>query len=510
MLQRSWLFLLSAASLMATIISVPEDVPTIQGGLNIANEGDTVLVTSGIYYENLAWPNIHAIVLIGSGTDNCIIDGDSLARVITISHLLNEHTVIEGLTLRNGLDCMGGGILSQFGNPTLRNLVIENNLAVDFGNCEGLRGYGGGVFIESGSPRMSNLIIQNNHAEIAGGGIACSDSTQLQMDSTIVRNNSASDFAGGFYSTSSHTEMYECIVTGNAVMGDGDDPSNASGGGMICSNGSMVISYTTIADNVVHLSDPGLRVGGGGVMSYSSDLTLSYCTIANNLILGAPDSMAHLVGGIALSVGSDVSLAGSIVWGNSYIQVGFHSQFAGLCELSINWCDIQEGLHGIESHYEYGENVVFWGAGNMDQNPLFCDPLNQVYTLSESSPCVDADPIFSQIGALGVGCIDPVNLKSTLGKRPDRFFLHQNCPNPFNPTTTISYNLPELSEVTLTIYDIVGREVMTLQSQDQPTGNYEVQWKGVDESGNPVNTGVYFARLQAGDFTKTIKMVYLK
>ncbi|NQV15693.1 T9SS type A sorting domain-containing protein, partial [bacterium] len=85
-----------------------------------------------------------------------------------------------------------------------------------------------------------------------------------------------------------------------------------------------------------------------------------------------------------------------------------------------------------------------------------------------------------------------------------------NYPNPFNPSTTIQYELPELSTVVLSIYDIRGREVRTLLEGTKPPGSYEVQWNGVDNSGNPVSTGVYFCRLQAGSYSKTIKMVYLK
>ncbi len=91
----------------------------------------------------------------------------------------------------------------------------------------------------------------------------------------------------------------------------------------------------------------------------------------------------------------------------------------------------------------------------------------------------------------------------------NNLILGQNYPNPFNPTTTISYDLPEHSKVKLTVYDIRGQEVMTLQDDAKPPGNYEVKWNGIDDSGNPVSTGVYFARLQAGDYSKTIKMVYL-
>jgi polyhydroxybutyrate depolymerase len=93
---------------------------------------------------------------------------------------------------------------------------------------------------------------------------------------------------------------------------------------------------------------------------------------------------------------------------------------------------------------------------------------------------------------------------------PSEYNLEQNFPNPFNPTTSISYDLPETSDLRLTIYDITGRTVATLADVHQPAGSYTTQWNGSDDSGNPVSTGVYFCRLQARDYSKTIKMVYLK
>ncbi|NQV14271.1 T9SS type A sorting domain-containing protein, partial [bacterium] len=98
------------------------------------------------------------------------------------------------------------------------------------------------------------------------------------------------------------------------------------------------------------------------------------------------------------------------------------------------------------------------------------------------------------------------------------FALYQNFPNPFNPSTTISYSLPERSRVKLTVIDIRGREVITLQDESKSPGSYAVQWNGMDRFGNPVSTGLYLCRLQvvdpatgrAGNFSQTIKMVYLR
>lgn len=94
--------------------------------------------------------------------------------------------------------------------------------------------------------------------------------------------------------------------------------------------------------------------------------------------------------------------------------------------------------------------------------------------------------------------------------QPKTHSLYQNYPNPFNPSTIISYDLPEQSDVTLTVYDLKGREIITLANDMHIAGMHTVEWNGIDGSGNPVSTGVYFARLHTGDFSKTIKMVYLK
>jgi hypothetical protein len=85
------------------------------------------------------------------------------------------------------------------------------------------------------------------------------------------------------------------------------------------------------------------------------------------------------------------------------------------------------------------------------------------------------------------------------------FKLSQNYPNPFNPTTTIQYEIPNSGLVTLKVYDILGREVKTLVNQHKNSGSYEVNFN----AGN-FSSGVYFYRLQAGNFIQTKKMILLK
>jgi flagellar hook assembly protein FlgD len=94
---------------------------------------------------------------------------------------------------------------------------------------------------------------------------------------------------------------------------------------------------------------------------------------------------------------------------------------------------------------------------------------------------------------------------------PSRTALHQNTPNPFNPTTVISFDLARDSHVSLKIYDVAGRLVRGLANEKMVAGfGKQVKWDGFDDSGNRVSSGVYFYRLVAGDITATRKMVVMK
>ncbi|MCX6135064.1 MAG: T9SS type A sorting domain-containing protein [Ignavibacteriales bacterium] len=93
---------------------------------------------------------------------------------------------------------------------------------------------------------------------------------------------------------------------------------------------------------------------------------------------------------------------------------------------------------------------------------------------------------------------------------PGRFALDQNYPNPFNPTTAISYQLSAVSSVALKVYDVLGREVMTLVNGVQAPGSHSVGWDGRDSRGEAVSSGVYLYQLRAGGSAMTRKMVLLR
>jgi hypothetical protein len=93
---------------------------------------------------------------------------------------------------------------------------------------------------------------------------------------------------------------------------------------------------------------------------------------------------------------------------------------------------------------------------------------------------------------------------------PEEYALAQNYPNPFNPTTQIQFSIPEQANVTLTIYDITGREVTKLVNEALGTGMYTATWDGRNANGQLVSSGVYLYRIQAGSFVQTKRMVFIK
>ena len=101
--------------------------------------------------------------------------------------------------------------------------------------------------------------------------------------------------------------------------------------------------------------------------------------------------------------------------------------------------------------------------------------------------------------------------KATIQTRPEAFSLTDNFPNPFNPTTTIKYALPQAADVELTVYNVVGQPVRTLVAEYQRAGRYAVEWDATNDSGHSLSSGMYFYRLEAGgEFREIKKMLLLK
>ena len=93
---------------------------------------------------------------------------------------------------------------------------------------------------------------------------------------------------------------------------------------------------------------------------------------------------------------------------------------------------------------------------------------------------------------------------------PEVFALHNNYPNPFNPITNIRYDIPEVSDVRIDIYNINGQKVRTLVSREHQPGRYKIQWNATNEFGSHVASGRYIYKIHAKDFTSVKKLLLMK
>jgi hypothetical protein len=94
--------------------------------------------------------------------------------------------------------------------------------------------------------------------------------------------------------------------------------------------------------------------------------------------------------------------------------------------------------------------------------------------------------------------------------QPEKFNLAQNYPNPFNSSTTFKFQIAKSEQVKITIYSITGQKIKTIKNRAMEPGYYEVRWKGTNSYGQKVSSGLYLARMIAGNFSKKIMLTYAK
>ncbi len=252
----------------ATIVNIPADYPTIQQGLNAVTSYDTILVAEGTYYENINWPDTNGIKLIGSGEENCIIDGSSIASVIRFESLtiaFEEQTLIEGFTIQNGYSHgtqhlrFGGGIFLENASISLKNLIITNNSAI----------WGGGIMCFNYSDaNLENVIITDNRADENGGGIRCKYTSHVVMNNVIISNNESTYGYGGGIAVGDISEPYisYALISNNTAV---------YGGGVYFEKGHCDLINSTIVNNTASND-------GGGVYCYDPTNKIENSILWNN------------------------------------------------------------------------------------------------------------------------------------------------------------------------------------------------------------------------------------
>ena len=232
------MFLFLYTFLNATIINVPTDQTTIQAAINVAVNGDTILVMPGTYVENISFNGklitVGSLFLTTQDTtyiSSTIIDGNSSGSVVIFNNSENSASILVGFTIKNGNSTWGGGIHCEEASPSLNNLYIVNNYA-DYGggilcnvNADITLSHltiagnnadvGGGIYCYQSNPTLEKVLLSSNTATIFGGGLFCYDNANFNIENVTMTNNSAGTSGGAIYCSDSYPDLVNSILWDN-------------------------------------------------------------------------------------------------------------------------------------------------------------------------------------------------------------------------------------------------------------------------------------------------------
>ncbi len=411
--------------LTASIINIPYDYSTIQEGIDIATNVDTVLIHPGIYFESI---DLHSCSTIAS------------------LFLTTQDTSFISQTI---LDANG----SSYGIYSSEDYAVFKIIGFTIQNAS----YSGICFDLENILVCENMIITNNYT-----GIRAIHAT-LFLHNSIISNNSANGVSAGPF----HNGYLRNVL--------------------IYDNGNI-----------------GLRIAECHYYIYNT-------TFINNPY------------GISVHAGY-FDLVNSILWGSTNHEISIWEGYPVSCMYS----NIQGGEASIYNPYG---GTVNWLEGNINEDPLFIGYGDSPYSLSDNSPCVNTGipdatglnlPEFDLAGNLRIfgnridmGAFENQNAVldidfSTIHLLENSFTNH---PNPFNPSTEITFQtsgFSNIESVEISIYNLKGQKVKTFLINaltDLPINS--VIWNGVDEFGNPVSSGIYYYKLNVNGKTEAVKKCLL-
>jgi len=263
-----WVLIMVAvySSLSASTIRVPADSSTIQGGIDGAQDGDTVLVAPGRYLENLDFKGKAIWLMSEVGPESTIIDGDSILYHPVVSFVSGEedtNSVLDGFTITRGYAPTGAGIRCLKGSsPRIINNIITRNCSYDE---HSFYGTGAGIYSDPGSLIIRHNIITLNKANYAGG-IFCAGGSPL-IEANEVSDNSWGGI--GIYAEAGD----QPLIINNRILNNKGCGIGTSG------RGSPFISNNTISGNRNFISTESF---GGGISSPEESRPI----IVDNIITG--------------------------------------------------------------------------------------------------------------------------------------------------------------------------------------------------------------------------------
>jgi len=468
--------------LLAATLVVPTDHETVADALDSAQAGDTVLIQPGNHKAvGLLLPD--GVSLRGNGADpsQTILDGQLSGRILTCESQTTMPT-IENLTFRKGraqgptsYDGSGGAILCSNGDVLIRDCRFEDNEAQD---------HGGAIRSSHASPRIENCVFIGNVAAGGGGALDCSYGSDPTVGASMFQANSAAWGGAVSCRAQSSPRLENCVLDGNTAAG-----SPGLGGAVFSDyEAHPVLVQTTLCDNEA-------KNGGAAASLEASGLSLETCTLAGNTAMSQG-------GGLFLS-GATASVAASVISFNE--GKSLHLQDAAQSEISCT--DIYGNTGGdwvLEIKAQKND------PGNLDVDPLYCtlepgDPAR--FAPRKDSPLLAVQELCGQLGAMPVGCAASAVGGSLPAMAVAGLAAH---PNPFNPRTSINFELTRDAHVRVKVHDLHGAVVRQLADTALTAGSHSLSWNGVDAVGRALAAGTYLVVAEANGEQLVTKVALIK
>ncbi|MGD8782323.1 MAG: T9SS type A sorting domain-containing protein [Ignavibacteria bacterium] len=468
---------------------------------------------------------------------------------LTVSTVLDGFTIQDGNASGSNPHAYGGGIYSNGNIFTMTNCTVQNNIAnsaalalgggmvlissdVIIENCFILNNKcswdAGGIEIEYCSPTITNSVIANNSG-VHGGGVYISTSGSPTFTNVTIAYNttspnySGSGGGGGVWAYWGGDAVFNnSIIYGNTRIGVDNDIALFSESTIVMNYSCYNVYYSegTFTTTNANITDgPQFVDAAGGdfrLLGISPCIDTGYDTY---------NSEVYDIRGLGYSrkLDKNSGSTGTIDMGAYEYQVGADplpveliSFTASVHESSVilNWqtatevnnygfeierntplvSDIPPSEGGTEGGWQKIGFINGHGNSNSPKSYSYTDIPTGGTTFKYRLKQIDFDGNYEYSDEVEV----------TLNGLTE-YSLDQNYPNPFNPTTTINYQIPGTGNVTLKVYDVLGREVMTLVNEIQTSGVYSVEFNGSN-----LASGIYVYKLRAGDYVSVKKLMLLK
>ena len=423
-------------------ILVPQDVANIPAAVELAANGDEIVVSPGDWSGPIDFLGKSIILRSSAGPDVTRLVGTAQDSVVKFVSGESSLAILDGFSIHSGGGAVtangicGGGILILNSTPLIRNCVVEDNSAAS----------GAGIHIEGptfGVVNLESVTVRNNSADDFGGGIALVNNAELSMVDCVVADNYAVVVTGGIQCEASTLTAIGCTISGNT--------SNLAVGGVWI----FLDSEAQFVDSLIENNTSPIS-GGGIVISDLARATLEGCLFRGN-------SGGSAGGGVMIDSGSDQEnqvIRGCVFHDNYSMNGGAHLAISfNPVSLTIEKCTF--GLTAVGSGSAISVNngtpdavsidssVVFPGPvssidaipgstlvqyscveglqglsvtaiDSIEIDPLFSDPANGDYTLDPASPCInngnpllplDPDGTITDMGALGLAPVPVPNFR---------------------------------------------------------------------------------------------------